>query len=68
MQQAIQAATTRAFTQMLFLDGHQPMLSNQFIELNVSRDNLVVDTIRALSVYTEFEFKKPLKVRTLCLK
>jgi len=68
MQQAIQDAATRAFTQMLFLDASQPNLASQFIELNVSRDNLVVDTIRELSLYTQHDYKKPLKVRTLCLK
>jgi len=68
MQQAMQAAATRAFTQMLFLDGNQHSLANQFIELNVSRDNLVVDTIRELSLYTQYDYKKPLKVRTLILK
>jgi E3 ubiquitin-protein ligase HERC4 len=68
MQQAMQAAATRAFTQMLFLDGNQHSLANQFIELNVSRDNLVIDTIRELSLYTQYDYKKPLKVRTLILK
>lgn len=64
MQQAMQAAATRAFTQMLFLDVDQHNLTNQFIELNVSRNNLVVDTIRELSLYTQHDYKKPLKVRT----
>jgi len=65
MQQAMQDAATRAFTQMLFLDVNQHNLANQFIELNVSRNNLVVDTIRELSLYTQHDYKKPLKVRTL---
>jgi len=64
MQQAMQAAATRAFTQMLFLDVNQHNLTNQFIELNVSRNNLVVDTIRELSLYTQHDYKKPLKVRS----
>lgn len=68
MQQAMQAAATRAFTQMLFLDGNQHNIANQFIELNVSRDNLVSDTIRELSPYTQNDYKKPLKVRTLYSK
>jgi len=69
MQQAMQAAATRAFTQMLFLDGIQHNVANQFIELNVSRENLVADTIRELSPYTHNDYKKPLKVSSLiCLK
>lgn len=65
MQQAMQAAATRAFTQMLFIDINQQTLVNQFIELNVSRNNLVEDAIRELTQYTENDYKKPLKVRIL---
>ncbi|VVC31316.1 Hypothetical protein CINCED_3A018116 [Cinara cedri] len=61
MQHAMQAAATRAFTQMLFSDGNH--LINQYIELNVSRTNLVEDAIRELSQYTQYDYKKPLKVR-----
>lgn len=64
MQQAMQAAATRAFTQMFFFDGNQHNLVNQFIELTVSRHNLVEDAIRELHQYTEHDYKKPLKVRT----
>lgn len=63
MQQAMHAAATRAFTQMLFSDGNS--LVNQFIELNVSRNNLVEDAIRELSQYTQHDYKKPLKVNNL---
>lgn len=66
MQQAMQAAATRAFTQMLFLDGG--LITNQFIELTVSRHNLVDDTIRELSQYDQNDFKKPLKVRLFILE
>jgi len=62
MQQAMQAAATRAFTQLLFMDGTDGLI-NQFIELNVSRENMVEDTIRELSHYTQYDYKKPLKVR-----
>jgi len=62
MQQAMQAAATRAFTQLLFMDGTDGLI-NQFIELNVSRENMVEDTIRELSHYTQHDYKKPLKVR-----
>lgn len=65
MQQAMQAAATRALTQMLFLNGNHQHLVNQFIELNVSRHNLVDDAIRELSQYSQYDFKKPLKVRIL---
>lgn len=61
MHQAMQAAATRAFTQ-LFFDGNQSNVINQFIELNVSRHNLVEDAIRELSRYTQHDYKKPLKV------
>lgn len=62
MQQAMQAAATRAFTQLLFMDGTDGLI-NQFIELNVSRENMVEDTIRELSHYTQYDYKKPLKVK-----
>ncbi|XP_025423302.1 probable E3 ubiquitin-protein ligase HERC4 isoform X2 [Sipha flava] len=62
MQQAMAAAATRAFTQM-FYDGIQHSAVNQFIELAVSRRNLVDDAIRELSQYTGNDYKKPLKVR-----
>lgn len=65
MQQAMQAATTRAFTQLFFLDANTYYLANQFIELNVSRHNLVEDAIRELHKFTEHDYKKPLKVRIL---
>lgn len=65
MQQAMHAAATRAFTQMFFLDGNPNSMANQFIELTVSRDNLVEDAIRELSQYTQHDYKKPLKVRTI---
>lgn len=60
MRQAIHAAATRAFTQMLFADGAN--IINQYIELNVSRNNLVEDAIRELSQYTQHDYKRPLKV------
>lgn len=66
MQQAMHAAATRALTHMLFLNGNQHLI-NQFIELNVSRHNLVDDTIRELSQYSQYDFKKPLKVRILVI-
>lgn len=62
MQQAMAAAATQAFTQMFF-DGNQLNVVNQFIELAVSRHNLVDDAIRELSQYTGNDYKKPLKVR-----
>lgn len=68
MQQAMQAATTRAFTQLFFLDGNTYYLANQFIELTVSRHNLVEDAIRELHKFTEHDYKKPLKVRIFYFK
>lgn len=61
MQQAMHAAATRAFTQMFFLDSGNSF-ANQFVELTVSRNNLVEDAIRELSQYTQHDYKKPLRV------
>lgn len=35
---------------------------SQFIVLNVSRENLVQDTLREIMQYNESDLKKPLKV------
>lgn len=56
----MQAAATRAFTQMLLSDGNH--IVHHFVELNVSRITLVDDAIRELTKYTQNDYKKPLKV------
>lgn len=55
-------AATRAFTSMLFT----PMVPTQisaYLVLEVSRENLVDDTLRELTELTTSDLKKPLKVK-----
>ncbi|XP_058829831.1 probable E3 ubiquitin-protein ligase HERC4 isoform X2 [Topomyia yanbarensis] len=59
MHQAMQNAATASFFNMFRSD----MAVSQFIVLNVTRDNIVQDTIRELAQYTANDLKKPLKVR-----
>ncbi|KAI5702500.1 hypothetical protein M8J75_000776 [Diaphorina citri] len=47
----------------LFLQTFNPHTLNQYLEVEVSRDNIVEDTIRELAQYTTNDFKKPLKVK-----
>jgi hypothetical protein len=62
MQSAMNQAATRAITSLLF----SPILSasiSTFLELHVSRENLVTDTIRELARFEATDLKKPLKVQ-----
>ncbi|KAJ9585786.1 hypothetical protein L9F63_002423 [Diploptera punctata] len=62
MQSAMSEAATRAFTSLLFA----PFLTHNmstFLEFQVSRENLVADTIRELAKYEASDLKKPLKVK-----
>ncbi|XP_012283893.1 probable E3 ubiquitin-protein ligase HERC4 isoform X2 [Orussus abietinus] len=68
MQSAMNEAATRAITHMLLssfpineADAH--MHRHQFVTLNVSRENLVADTLRELSQYDSSDLKKPLRVK-----
>lgn len=58
MQQAVHDAAT----QVSFMDY---LMGNvvQYMVLNVTRDNLVADTIREIRNYSRKDFKKPLKVK-----
>jgi E3 ubiquitin-protein ligase HERC4 len=61
MQSAMNQAATRAITSLLF----SPFLSaniSTFLEVHVSRENLVADTIRELAKFETTDLKKPLKV------
>lgn len=61
MQSAMNQAATRAITSLFF----SPVLSasiSTFLELHVSRENLVTDTIRELAKFEATDLKKPLKV------
>lgn len=58
MHQAMQSSVpTSLFS--LFI----PDINIQFIVLNVTRENIVQDTIRELAQYTANDLKKPLKIR-----
>ncbi|XP_021936482.1 probable E3 ubiquitin-protein ligase HERC4 isoform X2 [Zootermopsis nevadensis] len=62
MQSAMNQAATRAITSLFF----SPVLSasiSTFLELHVSRENLVTDTIRELAKFEATDLKKPLKVK-----
>ncbi|XP_069702468.1 probable E3 ubiquitin-protein ligase HERC4 isoform X3 [Periplaneta americana] len=62
MQSAMNQAATRAFTTLFF----SPLLAaniSTFLELHVSRENLVADTIRELAKFEATDLKKPLKVK-----
>ncbi|XP_039277120.1 probable E3 ubiquitin-protein ligase HERC4 isoform X2 [Nilaparvata lugens] len=61
MQSAMQEAATQAFTQYLFTQIINPSAS-QFLELHVTRQNIVNDTLQGLASSSEKDYKKPLKV------
>ncbi|KAF7384056.1 hypothetical protein HZH68_014813 [Vespula germanica] len=67
MQSAMNEAATRAITQMLFhpypANSMDARLHNQFVTLNVSRENIVQDTLLELSHYDPSDLKKPLRVK-----
>lgn len=66
MQNAMNEAATRAITQLLF----QPVMNasvSQFLLLNVSRDNIVQDTLSQLLHVSSSDLKKPLKVNYILL-
>ncbi|KAL1117573.1 hypothetical protein AAG570_003888 [Ranatra chinensis] len=59
MHSAVNEATQRALA-MMFLTASSGVVQ-PLMELSVSRENIVSDTIRELSSYSEKDFKKPLK-------
>ncbi|XP_054285164.1 probable E3 ubiquitin-protein ligase HERC4 isoform X2 [Macrosteles quadrilineatus] len=65
MHSAMNEASTRLLTQMFMFNMADPAAMSQFLELHVTRENIVQDTIRELSNYNERDFKKPLKVTFL---
>lgn len=60
MQIAMNVATTRTMLLSAFhaMNTEHP----QFVTLNVSRENIVADTLRELSEYVSDDLKKPLRV------
>ncbi|XP_017798859.1 PREDICTED: probable E3 ubiquitin-protein ligase HERC4 [Habropoda laboriosa] len=65
MQSAMNEAATRAVINQIFFDPSSALSRdhNQFVILNVSRENIVPDTLLALSQYTSSDLKKPLRVK-----
>lgn len=65
MHSAMSEAASRALTHMLFAPypaGSIDTRNEQFIIFNVSRENLVADTLAQLSLYESSDLKKPLRV------
>lgn len=62
MQSAMNEAATRNITHMFLNMFSTSDPVQQFVMLNVSRENLVDDTLRELSQYESRDLKKPLRV------
>ena len=65
MHSAMQNAATQGILSMF---NFGPVPISQFIVLNVSRENLVEDTLREITQYGQNDLKKPLKVDTIIIK
>ncbi|XP_058798265.1 probable E3 ubiquitin-protein ligase HERC4 [Phymastichus coffea] len=64
MQVAMNVAASRTLTNMFFSAFHPINTEHpQFVTLNVSRENIVADTLRELSEYSSDDLKKPLRVK-----
>ncbi|XP_053977184.1 probable E3 ubiquitin-protein ligase HERC4 isoform X1 [Hylaeus volcanicus] len=65
MQSAMNEAATRAVTHQMFFDPFSVNAHHniQFLLLNVSRENIVADTLLELSRYSSTDLKKPLRVK-----
>lgn len=64
MESAMHAATGRLFLDILFNPIPQNLESHlRFVTLNVSRENIVADTLRELSQYDSSDLKKSLRVK-----
>lgn len=62
MQNAMHNAASQSIF-LMFAGQPTVAMQSQFITLNVSRENLVDDTLREISRYGPSEMKKPLKVK-----
>lgn len=63
MQSAMNEAAARAAMNQLFFDPFAASsYHTQFLMLNVSRENIVADTLLELSRYNSSDLKKPLRV------
>lgn len=65
MHSAMSEAATRATLNQMFLDpfSTDSRQHDQFMIMNVSRENIVEDTLRELSGYHSSDLKKPLRVK-----
>lgn len=64
MRDAVNTEVHRVI-QRMFFEPMGPTAINQFLDIHVSRDNIVTDTIRELSEHSTSDLKKPLRVRDL---
>lgn len=62
MQDAMNSAVQRVITTMFFSASMENATISQFLDIHVSRNNIVQDTIRELSEHTTSDLKKPLRV------
>lgn len=63
MQIAISRAATQIFTR-LFMDPTYEYQRDQFLNLTVSRNHIVRDTMTQISSHETSQLKKPLRVST----
>ncbi|XP_017765568.1 PREDICTED: probable E3 ubiquitin-protein ligase HERC4 isoform X2 [Eufriesea mexicana] len=65
MHSAMNKAAARAVINQLFYNPFSvnPQGYNQFVVINVSRNNIVADTLREISQYDSTDLKKPLRVK-----
>ncbi|XP_052894618.1 probable E3 ubiquitin-protein ligase HERC4 [Anopheles moucheti] len=61
MYQAMQSAATVSLLSIMC--SPMPSAASQYIALNVTRENIVQDTIRELSHYAASDLKKPIKIK-----
>lgn len=64
MQNAMSHAAHRALMALLFSPASVHSIT-QFLELNVTRENIVADALRELSSISSNDLKKPLRVRLI---
>ncbi|XKL68820.1 hypothetical protein PGB90_006589 [Kerria lacca] len=64
MQDAMNSAVQRVITTM-FLSPMNPAAISQYLDIHVSRNSIVEDTIRELSEHPTSDLKKPLRVHFL---
>ena len=60
-QMAVSGANLHNVFMLLTLEPH--LARNPYLVLHVRRDHLVSDTLRELTMYSDVDLKKPLKVR-----